>query len=84
MSSDILRFATNLCIEQAGLAVRTPVSWRTAALAAVGVASLPLLGVALGCGLLHFVHEERFNRDLLFDLVSRPFDPEKQAIGLAA
>lgn len=73
MSSDIARFATNLYREQAAGAVRDPLSVRPLAALGAAVIGLPLLGIAVSAGLLHFVHEQRFNRDLLFDLLSRPY-----------
>jgi hypothetical protein len=33
---------------------------------------LPLVSIALAAAYLHFVMEERFNENLLFDLVARP------------
>jgi predicted metal-dependent phosphoesterase TrpH len=85
MSSDILRFATNLSLEQTRLAVRTPWSWRGPALVMAGaVVGVPLVAVALVGGFLHFVHEQRFNRDLLFDLVARPAETLRRVPELAA
>lgn len=84
MSSDILRFAANLYVEQARDAVRTPMSVVTPALAAASLVAVPLVGLALAGGLLHFVHEQRFNRDLLFDLLSRPYVPAELSAGIAA
>jgi predicted metal-dependent phosphoesterase TrpH len=84
LSSDILRFAANLYGEQARLSLADPLSWRAPALVAASAAAAPLLGVALGAGLLHFVHEQRFNRELLFDLLSRPQTPETITVGVAA
>jgi predicted metal-dependent phosphoesterase TrpH len=80
MSSDILRFATNLCVEQTSDAMRGRGSWRTPALVAFGgLFALPLVAVALVGGFLHFVHEQRFNRELLFDLVARPAETLRRA-----
>ncbi|MGD9904947.1 MAG: PHP-associated domain-containing protein [Vicinamibacterales bacterium] len=85
MSSDIVRFAANLCIEQGRLAVRPPWSWRRPALVtAAALLGLPLVAVALVGGLVHFVHEQRFNRDLLFDLVARPTETMRRVPELAA
>jgi predicted metal-dependent phosphoesterase TrpH len=85
MSSDIVRFAGNLCAEQGRYAVRGPWSWRAPAVLMVGgVFGLPLVAVALVGGFLHFVHEQRFNRDLLFDLVARPAEAMRRVPELAA
>jgi len=84
MSSDITRFAASLLAEQASEAARAPLSWRTPGVICGGLLGLPLLTVALAAGLLHFVHEQRFNRDLLFDLVARPSELLRRVPGLAA
>ncbi len=84
MSSDIVRFATNLCVEQSREACRD-LSWRGVSLVAFGgLFGLPLVAIALAGGLLHFVHEQRFYRDLLFDLVARPADTLLRVPELAA
>jgi predicted metal-dependent phosphoesterase TrpH len=85
MSSDIVRFASHLCIEQTVESARAPWSWRTPKLlVCAGLLGVPLLGVALAGGLLHFVREQRFNRDLLFDLVAHPGEFRRQIAELAA
>jgi predicted metal-dependent phosphoesterase TrpH len=84
MSSDIVRFATNLCVEHSREAARAPLSWRTPAVLFGGVMGLPLVAIALAGGFLHFVHEQRFNRDLLFDLVARPAETLRRMPELAA
>ncbi len=83
MASDILRFAANLYREQTVEMLRRPLSVRTPAMLGAAVMALPLLGTALATGVLHFVHEQRFNRGLLFDLVSRPYVPASTMAGMA-
>lgn len=84
MSSDILRFAANLYGEHAREAARAPWSWRGPAVVMGAIVGLPLVAAALFGGFLHFVHEQRFNRDLLFDLVARPADTARRVAELAA
>lgn len=72
MGSDIFRFAGNFYLEQAGLVRAQPFHWRSHAQLFGGVLGLPLVAVALVGAYLHFVYEERFNENLLFDLVARP------------
>jgi predicted metal-dependent phosphoesterase TrpH len=72
MGSDVFRFAGNLCLEQFSRVVNQPLDWRSHVMCFGAVFSLPLVPVALAGAYLHFVYEERFNENLLFDLVARP------------
>jgi hypothetical protein len=45
---------------------------------------LPLVSIALAGAYLHFVMEERFNENLLFDLVARPAPTLRRVPELAA
>lgn len=84
LASDIVRFASSLYREQVTETCRRPLSTRTPLMLGALAIAVPLLAVALGTGLLHFVHEQRFNRDLLFDLVARPSAGFEPAIEVAA
>ena len=72
MGSDVCRFAANFFLDQAAGIQRGPLNWRPYALLFGGALGLPLVSVAFVGAYLHFVYEERFNQDLLFDLVARP------------
>jgi PHP-associated len=72
MAEDILRFSTSFYGEHLGNVVRRPYDWRAQAAWWGGVCGLPLVPVALVGAYLHFLREERFNRNLVFDLVARP------------
>lgn len=72
MAEDILRFSGSFYAEQIGRAVCRPLDWRAQAGFWGGVLGLPLIPVALAGAYIHFLGEERFNRNLLFDLVARP------------
>lgn len=72
MASDIVRIASGFYKERLGDLGRTPLNWRTHAIAAGGLVGLPLLAVPLVLAAAHFMLEDRFNRSLLFDLVARP------------
>lgn len=84
LMSDMCRFAGNLCAEAGTRVAKQPADWRGYARAAGGVVALPALSVVLAGALLHFVHEQRFNRELLFDLVAQPDATVRAAQGLAA
>jgi PHP-associated len=72
MAYDVFRFAGNLCLDQARDVRRQPFDVRTHACFFGGILALPLVSIALAGAYLHFVMEERFNENLLFDLVARP------------
>lgn len=72
MCSDVLRFASNFYVERATLLCRGPLNWRNHAFVACGVLGLPLVALPLVLSVVHFVLEERFNENLLFDLVAQP------------
>jgi predicted metal-dependent phosphoesterase TrpH len=84
MSSDVLRFAGNLLLEQVQVLHEQPLNYRAHVLLFGGVLGLPLVSVALAGAYLHFVYEERFNEALLFDLVARPARVLAQVPELAA
>lgn len=72
MAEDIVRFSGSFYTEQLTEVVRHPFNWRRQAAWWGGVCALPLVPVAFAGAYLHFLGEERFNRNLLFDLVARP------------
>lgn len=84
MGSDVFRFTGNFLIEQSGRMCTEPGNWRPHALFFGGIFSLPLVSMALVGAYLHFVYEERFNENLLFDLVARPMRVLGQVPDLAA
>jgi predicted metal-dependent phosphoesterase TrpH len=72
MQSDVARFTANFYAEAATEVWSRPLGRRAYQLLFGGVYGLPLVPLAFAGGFLHFVVEERFNRNLLFDLVARP------------
>jgi predicted metal-dependent phosphoesterase TrpH len=84
MGSDVFRFTGNFFLEQVRRIRQQPSDWRAPALLFGGVLGLPLVPVALVGAYLHFVYEERFNQNLLFDLVARPAPTMRQVPDLAA
>lgn len=72
LASDICRFTANMYGEHGLAFARRPWLWKKQAMALGLALGSPMLVVALGIGLAHFVLETRFNRALLVDLVRRP------------
>jgi predicted metal-dependent phosphoesterase TrpH len=72
MASDICRMATRFYLDRVRMLVASPADWRRHAVLAGGLLALPLIAVPLAVALGHFILEDRFNRNLLVDLVARP------------
>ncbi len=84
LAEDMLHFAAGFYAERFGNLVRQPLRWQTYAFVFGGVLGLPLVALPLAGAYLHFVTEERFNRNLLFDLVRRPARTLRAVPDLAA
>jgi predicted metal-dependent phosphoesterase TrpH len=72
MASDIVRMTTRFYQDRVRMLAASPADWRRHAVMGCAVLGLPLVAVPLAAALAHFVLEDRFNRDLLVDLVARP------------
>jgi predicted metal-dependent phosphoesterase TrpH len=72
MASDILRLASSFYADRTTALARRPLDWRRHAMWLGGVIGMPLVAIPLALAYVHFVLEERFNQNLLVDLVARP------------
>jgi predicted metal-dependent phosphoesterase TrpH len=84
MMSDMWRFTGNFLNEAVTTTAKTPADWRGYACTFGGVLGLPLMPVLMVAPFVHFLHEQRFNRDLLYDLIAKPEVAARFASGLAA
>jgi predicted metal-dependent phosphoesterase TrpH len=84
MASDVLRFTGNFVAAQTSYVCRRPLNWRAHALFFGGILGLPFVSLGLAGAYLHFVYEEQFNQNLLFDLVARPVITRATVPGVAA
>jgi predicted metal-dependent phosphoesterase TrpH len=84
MMSDFLRFTGNFLSEAVLTTASAPADWRGYARTFGGVFALPLVPLLMAAPFIHFLHEQRFNRDLLYDLISKPETAARIAPGLAA
>jgi hypothetical protein len=84
MMSDMWRFTGNFLAESVSATTASPADWRGYAQTFGGILALPIVPVLMAAPFVHFLHEHRFNRDLLYDLVSRPERVERLVPGLAA
>jgi len=81
MASDICRMATGFYLDRMRLLIASPSDWKRHAMLAGGLLGLPLVAIPLALALGHFILEERFNRDLLVDLVARPTGRGQTTLG---
>ena len=84
MMSDMWRFTGNFLAEAVSTTTASPADWRGYAHTFGGILALPIVPVLMAAPFVHFLHEHRFNRDLLYDLVSRPERADRLVPGLAA
>ena len=84
MMSDMWRFTGNFLHESASSLAASPADWRGYAATFGGVFSLPLVPLLMVAPFIHFVHEQRFNRDLIYDLIAKPSVAARLATELAA
>lgn len=84
MISDMWRFAGNYMSEAVTATARRPGEWRGYACTVGGLLGLPLVPLVMTGAFVHFLHQQRFNRDLLYDLLARPESAARMAPSLAA
>ena len=64
--------------------VTRPADWRGYACTFGGILGLPVMPLVMAGAFMHFIHEQRFNRDLLYDLLAKPTEAARVAAELAA
>lgn len=84
MLSDMWRFAGNFVSEAVANTAKHPTDWRGYAGVFGGVLGLPIMPIVMTGAFVHFIHEQRFNRDLLYDLLAKPAEASRVARVLAA
>lgn len=84
MMSDMWRFTGNFLNESMTTTAKAPADWRGYACTFGGVLSLPIIPMLMAAPFVHFLHEQRFNRDLLYDLIAKPEVAARFASSLAA
>ena len=83
MMSDMWRFTGNFLSESATTMANAPADWRGYAATFGGVFALPLIPALMVAPFIHFLHEQQFNRDLLYDLIAKPSVADRLATELA-
>ena len=84
MISDMWRFAGNFMSESITTTAKRPSDWRGYAGTFGGILGLPIMPLVMTGAFVHFIHEQQFNRDLLYDLLAKPAAASRIAATLAA
>ena len=84
MMSDMWRFTGNFMAEAITTTATQPSDWRGYACTFGGILGLPIMPALMAAPFVHFLHEQQFNRDLLYDLIAKPEVASRFAPGLAA
>ena len=84
MISDMWRFAGHFMLEAVTSTASSPADWRGYACTFGGVFALPIVPALMAGAFVHFLHEQRFNRDLLYDLIAKPHHANRLVPELAA
>ena len=72
MSADILRLAGRFYADGIAKLIEEPLSWKRHLTVLCSTLALPLTPVALVVSVIHYIRDERFNHNLLLDLVASP------------
>ena len=74
LASDILRITANFYVDRMVELFEKPMDWKRQLMVLCSTLGLPLTTVGLVAAFVHYIQDERFNNELLLDLVSRPSD----------
>jgi predicted metal-dependent phosphoesterase TrpH len=74
LASDILRVTANFYIDGIVKLIEKPLDWRNQLTVLCSTLGLPLTTVGLVGAFIHYVQDERFNQELLLDLLARRSD----------
>ena len=80
MSIDILQTSYSFYLDRLRRVVRKPLDWRRQAFWWCGLLGLPLITAPLVAMVGHFLLEERFNRELIFDLTANRVLSEQEIV----
>jgi len=87
LASDILRVTANFYADGVVKLIENPLKWKRQLMVLCSTLGLPLTTVGLAGAYVHYIQDQRFNNDLLVDLVARQFicrAVQAPARGLAA
>lgn len=74
LASDIIRVTTNFWINGIEKLIESPLDWKQQLQVLCTTLGLPLTAAGLIGAFVHFIQDEKFNNDLLLDIVARSSD----------
>jgi len=75
LASDIIRVTANFYKDGIRMLIDAPLDWKRQLRVACTTVGLPLTAVGLIGAFIHFIQDQRFNDELLLDLIARRSDP---------
>jgi hypothetical protein len=75
LASDIVRVTANFYKDGIRMLIKAPLDWKRQLRVACTTVGLPLTAVGLIGAFIHFIQDQRFNDELLLDLIARRSDP---------
>ena len=75
LSADILRITARFYADGIARLIEQPLKWKRQLMVIGSTLGLPLTPVALVVSVIHYILDERFNHNLLVDLVATPVEP---------
>lgn len=72
LSADILRLTARFYADGIVNLIGNPLNWRRYATVLCSTLALPLTSLALAASVVHYIQDERFNHQLVIDLLARP------------
>jgi hypothetical protein len=78
LSADILRITARFYADGIVKWIEQPLKWKRQLMVVGSTIGLPFTTVAFVVSIIHYILDERFNRNLLIDLLARPIEPATQ------
>jgi hypothetical protein len=75
LSADIMRITARFWVDGIKQFIERPLEWKKQAMVVGSTLGLPLTSLAFVGSIIHYILDERYNHNLLIDLVATPVEP---------
>jgi predicted metal-dependent phosphoesterase TrpH len=79
LSSDIIRLTARFYQDGIYKLIQEPLDWKRQLMVLCTTLGLPLVSVGVAVAFVHCIQDERFNNELLLDLVATPYDRQQHS-----